>query len=61
VLSLLPGGLLQLLGELHKVVEVDLHAQRKLAQADIDTVMRQIEERGYYLQMPQAAKQQTGA
>jgi len=51
-LSGLPEGLLSLLGELNKVVELELHPQRKLAQADVVEVMRQIEEAGYFLQMP---------
>ena len=48
----LPEGLLSLLGELNKVVELELHSQRKLAQADVLEVMRQIDETGYFLQMP---------
>jgi uncharacterized protein YcgL (UPF0745 family) len=47
-----PAGLKQLLGNLEKVIEVELHAERKLAQADVAEVMRQIEAQGYYLQMP---------
>jgi uncharacterized protein YcgL (UPF0745 family) len=51
-LSGLPEGLLSLLGDLNKVIELELHAQRNLAQADVVEVMRQINETGYFLQMP---------
>jgi uncharacterized protein YcgL (UPF0745 family) len=51
-LSGLPEGLLSLLGDLTKVIELDLHPQRKLAQADVIEVMRQIDKTGYFLQMP---------
>ena len=47
-----PAGLKELLGDLQKVIELELHAERKLAQADVAQVMRQIESQGYYLQMP---------
>jgi uncharacterized protein YcgL (UPF0745 family) len=47
-----PAGLKELLGDLRKVIELELHAERKLAQADVAQVMRQIEAQGYYLQMP---------
>ena len=47
-----PAGLKELLGDLRKVIELELHAERKLAQADVAQVMLQIEEQGYYLQMP---------
>lgn len=51
-LSRLPDGLRRLLGGLEKVMELELHARRTLAQADVLDVMRQIETWGYYLQMP---------
>lgn len=51
-LSRLPDGLGRLLGRLEKVMELELHAGRTLAQADVREVMRQLEEQGYYLQMP---------
>ena len=47
-----PDALKQMLGVLEKVMDLELHAQRSLAQADVVAVMQQIEERGYYLQMP---------
>jgi uncharacterized protein YcgL (UPF0745 family) len=50
-----PEGLMRLLGEMHKVMDLDLHPQRSLAQADVREVMRQIETQGYFLQMPPRA------
>ena len=47
-----PGGLRQMLGVLEKVMDLELDKSRNLAQADVVAVMQQIEERGYYLQMP---------
>jgi uncharacterized protein YcgL (UPF0745 family) len=51
----IPDGLRQLLGKLEKVIEVELHAGRTLAQANVVEVMHQIEAQGYYLQMPPRA------
>lgn len=47
-----PDGLRQMLGMLEKVMDLELDESRSLAQADVVAVMQQIEERGYYLQMP---------
>ena len=47
-----PEGLRQMLGTLEKVMDLQLDERRSLAQADAATVMRQIGECGYYLQMP---------
>jgi len=47
-----PDGLRQMLGVLEKVMDLELDEHRSLAQADVVAVMQQIEERGYYLQMP---------
>lgn len=54
-LSRLPQGLRRLLGTLQRVVELELHEARGLAQADVKQVMQQLKERGYYLQMPSKA------
>ncbi len=48
----LPDVLLGLLGELEKVLNVDLEAGRKLARAEASEVMRCIKEQGFFLQMP---------
>ena len=50
--SRLPDGLVRILGRLEKVVELDLHENRQLAQADVRQVMQQLADQGYYLQMP---------
>jgi uncharacterized protein YcgL (UPF0745 family) len=47
-----PGGLRQMLGVLEKVMDLELDENRSLAQADVVAVMQQLEQRGYYLQMP---------
>ena len=47
-----PETLKTLLGDLHEVTELTLHARRKLAQADVLEVMAQIEAQGFFLQMP---------
>lgn len=51
-LSRVPESLLTLMGELHHVIDLRLDEQRQLAQADVQQVMRQLRESGYYLQMP---------
>ena len=38
------------------VMELALHAGRKLAREDIHTVMNNLAERGYHLQMPPKIK-----
>ncbi len=47
-----PAGLARLLGRLEKVMDLDLHAGRRLAQAQARDVLAQLEAQGYYLQMP---------
>ncbi len=47
-----PVSLLDLLGPLQKVMDLELSADRRLAQADVDEVMAALRERGYYLQLP---------
>jgi len=51
-LSRVPKSLLDMLGELELVMELDLGPARKLAQADTSTVMMQLKSQGFYLQMP---------
>ena len=48
----LPAGLLYLLGDLHKVMELDLASREELANADIERVREQLAGCGYFLQMP---------
>lgn len=47
-----PQALLDIMGELHLVINLELSADRQLAQADVMQVMRQLSEQGYYLQIP---------
>ena len=51
-LSRVPEDLLARLGELEAVLEIDLHAERRLARADPVVVMRALRDEGYYLQLP---------
>lgn len=48
----LPSALLDMLGELSLVVEFDLDADRNLPQADAKHVLANLEEQGFYVQLP---------
>jgi len=48
----LPEDLLELLGELTPVMQLDLGDRQALANADIETVRTAVQNEGYYLQMP---------
>ena len=50
--SRVPVALLDILGQLELVMELDLASRRELANADIDEVCRLLKEQGFYLQMP---------
>ena len=50
--SRIPNTLLDLMGPLDLVLEVDLASRDKLAQADINEVRSLLQERGFYIQMP---------
>ena len=47
-----PAALLRQLGELERVLELELHAARRLARADPAVVMRALRDDGFYLQLP---------
>jgi uncharacterized protein YcgL (UPF0745 family) len=51
-LSDVPKALLAQLGETESVLTLLLNERRKLARADPLVVLTQIQEQGYYLQMP---------
>ncbi len=51
-LARVPEVLLGQFGEPEPVMLLNLDGSRKLARADAGEVVAQIEERGYYLQMP---------
>lgn len=57
--SQVPEALMNLLGDLQLVISLELSADRKLAQADVLQVMQQIEEQGYYFQMPPKIEEST--
>ena len=48
----LPDGLGQLTGDLFKVMELEITAERKLARVKAQDVIAAIEAKGYYIQMP---------
>ena len=48
----LPAGLLQVLGRLELVMTLRLGPQRQLARANVAEVMKDLRDKGYYLQMP---------
>lgn len=50
-----PQVLLDMLGRLEYVMEVDLDQRDKLAQADLQQVKTALSEQGYYLQLPPKA------
>tara|TARA_Y100001934_G_C12016027_1_gene614515 strand:- start:431 stop:685 length:255 start_codon:yes stop_codon:yes gene_type:complete len=47
-----PDALLNALGELVLVMNLQLHPQRTLARADVGQVLVELEEKGFFLQMP---------
>ena len=49
---MIPEALLKLVGELEHVMDLDLRPERKLALEDTAEVLRNLEERGWHLQMP---------
>lgn len=50
--SRVPATLLALLGNPVYVMEIELNAERRLAQEDVLEVIRNLQERGWHLQMP---------
>ncbi|MCB1836355.1 MAG: YcgL domain-containing protein [Alcanivoracaceae bacterium] len=51
-LAMLPEPLVKQFGQATLAMNLVLSATRKLARADVQKVMQQIEEQGFYLQMP---------
>ena len=49
-----PEALLKRFGRPIEAMSLELTSVRKLARADADSVLRNIEEAGYYLQLPPA-------
>ena len=48
----IPENLLKLLGVPVHVMDLELHPERRLAQEDVVEVLRNLQERGWHLQMP---------
>lgn len=48
----LPANVLRMLGQLEAIMELDLQPGGKLARVDIHTVSRDLQERGFYIQLP---------
>jgi uncharacterized protein YcgL (UPF0745 family) len=53
-ISLVPDALIEAMGKLEFVMQLSLSHERELARASTQSVMRELEQRGYYLQMPPA-------
>lgn len=51
-ISDLDEELIKLLGKNTLVMELDLNSKHKLAQEDINVVKQQLQEKGYYVQLP---------
>ena len=47
-----PTALLEAMGALELVMEIELHRGRRLARADVDLVMRDLKVKGFHLQLP---------
>ncbi|HUB88644.1 MAG TPA: YcgL domain-containing protein [Dyella sp.] len=50
--DVLPASLSLLLGDLRFVLEVELHAERRLPHEDVDVVMQHLRTQGWHLQLP---------
>ncbi len=52
-MSRVPDALMKLISPVERVFEFDLTPERELAQENAGEVLKQIEEQGWFLQMPQ--------
>lgn len=52
-LSDLPDDLLKVLGQTELTMTLNLTPEKKMARGTADTVMKNIKEQGFYLQMPE--------
>ncbi len=55
-MSRVPEALMTLISPVERVLEFDLTSERTLAQENAGDVLKQIEELGWFLQMPQQDK-----
>lgn len=51
-LSKVPEALLKMISPVERVLEFDLTAERRLAQENASAVLKQLQEQGWFLQMP---------
>jgi uncharacterized protein len=51
-LKVIPASLAVMLGDLRFVLEVELHAQRRLPHEDAEVVRTHLREQGWHLQLP---------
>jgi uncharacterized protein YcgL (UPF0745 family) len=56
--DVLPALVAAQLGPLVFVIEIELSSQRKLARADVDAVMVNLDSQGYHLQWPPVAERE---
>ena len=56
-LEAVPEVLLESFGELSLVMKIILNSEKKLARVDIETVMEEIHNKGFYLQVPPSTLQ----
>ena len=54
-LTRVPGTLLELMGDLELVMEIDLGPRRQLAKEDAVAVLRNLEQQGFHLQVQSAS------
>jgi len=54
--SAVPKPLLEALGEVQKVIEIDLTPERKLARGNARLIMNDLNETGFHLQLPPDSK-----
>ena len=47
-----PDALLEAMGRLELVMELELNAERRLARVDVADVVKSVSRNGYFLQMP---------
>ncbi len=52
MLNKLPEALLKSIGNTELVMELELTPQRTLARADVNEVIKSLDEKGFYVQMP---------
>jgi uncharacterized protein YcgL (UPF0745 family) len=52
MLGKLPEALLKIIGNTELVMELELTPERTLARADITEVIKSLDEKGFYVQMP---------